>query len=232
VAAQSGVTAIAAGQYHTVALKSDGTVVAWGDNYYGQTNVPVAAQSGVTAIAAGGYHTVAIVGAAVAAPQITVQPQSQIASATSNVTFSVAATGSGLTYQWRKNGGDISGATSSTLTLNSVTRTAGGTYSVVVTSSGGSTTSSAATLRVIAPQQLQPPQRGVGGQFQLLFTDLDGGVGGDLSRFEVHHTTNFLGASTVWVTNSGTFTLSNGKILVDDTGSVGAPRRFYRVIEK
>ena len=54
-AAQSGVTAIATGDYHTVALKHDGSVVAWGDNGYdyGQTTVPVAAQSGVTAIAAG-----------------------------------------------------------------------------------------------------------------------------------------------------------------------------------
>jgi len=60
VAAQSGVTAIAAGGAHTVALKNDGSVVAWGYNYDGQTNVPVAAQSGVTAIAAGGAHTVAL----------------------------------------------------------------------------------------------------------------------------------------------------------------------------
>ncbi len=29
---------IAAGSDHTVALKSDGTVVAWGRNYYGQCN--------------------------------------------------------------------------------------------------------------------------------------------------------------------------------------------------
>jgi hypothetical protein len=35
-----------------VALKNDGTVVAWGDNVYGQTTVP-AGLSGVTAIAAG-----------------------------------------------------------------------------------------------------------------------------------------------------------------------------------
>ena len=55
----SGVVAIAAGDYHTVALKSNGTVVAWGDNYYGQRTVP-AGLSGVTAIAAGGHHTVAL----------------------------------------------------------------------------------------------------------------------------------------------------------------------------
>ena len=59
-AAQSGVTAIAAGVDHTVALKHAGSVLAWGFNGDGQTDVPVAAQSGVTAIAAGGYHSVAL----------------------------------------------------------------------------------------------------------------------------------------------------------------------------
>src|ERR1051325_11257603 len=59
VAAQSGVTAIAAGVFDTVALKN-GRVLAWGYNYDGQTNVPVAAQSGVTAIAAGVFDTVAL----------------------------------------------------------------------------------------------------------------------------------------------------------------------------
>jgi len=53
------VTAIAAGSYHTVAVKSDGTVVAWGDNSYGQTTVP-AGLSGVIAVAAGGAHTLAL----------------------------------------------------------------------------------------------------------------------------------------------------------------------------
>ena len=59
-AAQSGVTAIAAGYYHTVALKANGGVVAWGYNSSGQTTVPTAAQSGVMAITAGGSHTVAL----------------------------------------------------------------------------------------------------------------------------------------------------------------------------
>jgi hypothetical protein len=40
-------------------LKSDGTVVAWGDNSRGQTTVP-AGLTNVTAIAAGYYHTVAL----------------------------------------------------------------------------------------------------------------------------------------------------------------------------
>lgn len=53
-------TAIAAAAYHTVALKTDGGVVTWGDNTYGQTTVPVAARSEVTAIAAGWYHTAAL----------------------------------------------------------------------------------------------------------------------------------------------------------------------------
>ena len=53
----SKVVAIAAGRFHTVALKNDGTVVAWGRS--SQTNVP-AGLSGVVAIAAGRYHTIAL----------------------------------------------------------------------------------------------------------------------------------------------------------------------------
>jgi alpha-tubulin suppressor-like RCC1 family protein len=55
----TGFTAIAAGRVHTVALREDGAVVAWGDNTFGQTNVPEGL-SNVTAIAAGAFHTVAL----------------------------------------------------------------------------------------------------------------------------------------------------------------------------
>ena len=54
-----GVVAVAAGAAHSVALKNDGTVVAWGNSYRGRTSIPVGL-SEVTAIAAGALHTVAL----------------------------------------------------------------------------------------------------------------------------------------------------------------------------
>ena len=58
----SGITAIAAGQYYSLALKGDGTVVAWGCGILrleGACGVP-SDLSGVTRIAAGGSHALAL----------------------------------------------------------------------------------------------------------------------------------------------------------------------------
>ena len=55
----SNVVAIAGGTLHNLAIKNDGTVVAWGDNGAGQTNVP-AGLTNVVAIAAGSYHSLAL----------------------------------------------------------------------------------------------------------------------------------------------------------------------------
>ena len=55
----SGVTAIAAENNFSLALKDDGTVVGWGANYDGQISIP-AGLSGVTAIAAGNYFSLAL----------------------------------------------------------------------------------------------------------------------------------------------------------------------------
>ena len=50
---------MAAGAYHSLALKTDGTVVAWGNNDYGQTSIPLGL-SNVVAIAAGVDHSLAL----------------------------------------------------------------------------------------------------------------------------------------------------------------------------
>jgi len=66
------------------------------------------------------------------------------------VTLSVAANGtSPFNYQWKKNGVDINGATSSTYVIPSVQIQNAGNYTVVVSNAAGSTTSDVGTLTVI-----------------------------------------------------------------------------------
>ncbi|HEY6505062.1 MAG TPA: immunoglobulin domain-containing protein [Chitinophagaceae bacterium] len=81
---------------------------------------------------------------------INAQPASQAVCAGSNVTFSVTAVGSNLTFQWRKGGVNITGATSSSFTINAVVAGDAGNYDVVVTGSCGTQTSNAAALTVNA----------------------------------------------------------------------------------
>jgi hypothetical protein len=55
----TNVTAIAVGDYHCLALRKNGTVVAWGRSNEGQTNVP-ASCTNIMAIAVGSYHSLAL----------------------------------------------------------------------------------------------------------------------------------------------------------------------------
>lgn len=87
------------------------------------------------------------------APAITGQPSSQTVTAGSTATFSITATGTApLSYQWRKNGTAISGATGSSYqTPATTTADNGATFSVVVSNGSGSVTSNNATLTVQSP---------------------------------------------------------------------------------
>jgi hypothetical protein len=82
------------------------------------------------------------------APTISTQPESQHLALGTNATLSVTADGTGLSYQWQKDGTPITGATGSVLTLPNVSPKTMGFYRVTVSSSNGLTESAVATLTV------------------------------------------------------------------------------------
>jgi alpha-tubulin suppressor-like RCC1 family protein len=84
-------------------------------------------------------------------PAIAIQPSSQTAAYGSPVTFVVVASGApDLTFQWRKNGMDITGATASFYSITHVTAGDAGEYSVAITNPVASVKSANATL-VVSP---------------------------------------------------------------------------------
>ena len=152
----SNVTAIAAGAAHKLALLGNRSVVAWDQSSfgYGETNVP-SSLGNVSQIDAGLHYSVALYASGAGLPVITGHPASQATNIGQSVTFTVAASGAGLSYQWRRNGailangGNISGATSAALTLSGVQANDAGSYTVIVRNSVGSVLSSA-TLSIVA----------------------------------------------------------------------------------
>jgi ELWxxDGT repeat protein len=112
-----------------------------------------------SATAAGSYSvavTTSGCSATSAAYAVTVTPSTVISTQPSNLTvcqlnaanFSVTATGTGLTYQWRKNSVAIAGATNASYSIASTTPADAGSYDVVVTGTCGAVTSSAVVLTV------------------------------------------------------------------------------------
>ena len=93
-------------------------------------------------------------------PLITTSPVSQSAAVGSSVSLSVEAAGTApLSYQWRFNGTNLSGATSATLTLTNVQLTQAGNYSVLVANLFGATNSVPAALTIgLPPSVTQFPQ--------------------------------------------------------------------------
>jgi len=107
----TNMTAVAGGSYHSLALRSSGTLVAWGYNGYGQANVPARATN-VTAIAAGAYHSLALrADGSVVAWGYNGYGQTDVPPAATNVTsvaagtyHSLAARAGGMVLAWGYNG--------------------------------------------------------------------------------------------------------------------------------
>ena len=119
----------------TAAVTSSGSVTITSDD-------PLTPRSVVTVSGTGTATTLA--------PTITAQPVSQTVTAGPTVTFAVVAAGTApLSYQWRKNGVNIAGATAANYTTPvTTTSDSGSAFSVVVTNTAGTATSAVATLTV------------------------------------------------------------------------------------
>jgi glucose/arabinose dehydrogenase len=174
---------------------------------------------------------------AATAPSISSQPSNVTVAAGQSAGFSVTASGTApLTYQWQRNGVNISGANSPTYTLTTAGADNGAMFRAVVSNSAGSATSNAATLTVLANATptgtITAPANGAnyrGGQtftFSGTGTDPeDGTLPASAFTWQVDfhhddHTHPFL-APTSGIT-SGSFTIAN-------RGETSA-NVFYRVI--
>lgn len=163
------------------------------------------------------------------APNILTQPTNVTVNANQPASFTVGATGvPNPTYQWLKNGTNLSGQTSATLTIPNATGFDIGSYAVIVSNGSGSVTSSVVTLNVIPPTSgptLLTPQVQNDGAVQFTISGQPGSAG---FSYRVWTTTNL--ASTP-ITN--TWTLLTNDVFQStpttftDATATGSPQRFY-----
>jgi Immunoglobulin domain len=82
-----------------------------------------------------------------AVPVIVTQPVNQTVAGSASVTFTTVVSGYPVpSFQWQRNGVDISGATGSSYTIPNVALGDAGNYTVIVTNNFGSTASNPAVL--------------------------------------------------------------------------------------
>jgi hypothetical protein len=129
-------------------VKANGSGFAVSDLYEVQTGAATSTYLGSFGLSADGNLTFSTSpsffgGGSSTLPVITAPPVAQTVQPGANTTLSVTATGTGLTYQWLKDGVAIAGATSSTYTITSATAANAGNYSVTVTNAAKQSITSA-----------------------------------------------------------------------------------------
>ena len=125
----------------------------------------------------------------VAAPAITIQPANLTILELQPASFSVTATGKApLSYEWRRNGTPMAGATSATLTIPAtLAADHNAKYSVVVSNSAGSAASTVAVLTQELPMFLLGGQSNMVGStdrtlYKELLADLESGTDAEITK--------------------------------------------------
>ena len=175
-----------------------------------------------------------------ATPVISSQPVAATRTAGQSVTFSVTASatdGGTLSYQWLKDGANISSATSSSYTINPLATTDAGSLSVRVTNSASgraaaSTTSSAVALTVASALSIATPTTGLSGTANSAFSLVVAGSGGSgtLSYALTGTLVSGLSFATSTGTISGTPTVAGSSTVsvrvTDANGAIATTSNF------
>jgi alpha-tubulin suppressor-like RCC1 family protein len=134
----TGVSAISAAPQACYIIKRDRTLWSTGSNYRGRLGIPIVPSRAELAEITLGAPVV---------DDLSVPVGGNVGG---TAQFAVTATGVGeLTYQWRKNGSAIAGATGAGYFIGGVTAQDGGVYDVVVTGTRGSTVSNTVLFTVL-----------------------------------------------------------------------------------
>jgi sugar lactone lactonase YvrE len=196
---------------------------------FGQgTGIAIDAEGNIFFIDNGNLRIRAIrYGALLARPAIARQPASSRVTAGQKAILAVAATGfPAPSYQWKKNGVDIPGATDAVYVIASTQYSDAGSYTVVITNMMGSTTSDAAGLTVVTaptpPSILASPssqtgQVGSKAEFAVIANGIapltyqwQVSTNGGSSWRDLSDGGNYVGTSTVTLTVNGTVAGMNG----------------------
>ena len=159
-------------------------------------------------------------------PTIVTQPASQIFTAGYSATLSVVAANAfpPTLYQWRKNGANITGATSSAYTIGAVTTNDAASYTVAVSNSYGGLVSSAAVLTVyILPTiTTQPSSQTVAMEGSVTFSVVAGGFPTPGLYYWKKDGTNIAGATGTSYTIPNVSTNDAGSYTVEVHNVAGA----------
>ena len=139
-------TSVSAGGSHTLAVRSDGTVWAWGSNVSGQLGDGTRENRNVpTMIPASTFGSVEV-------PTITLHPSDQTVLTEERVVFQVEVSGTPpFRYQWQFNGVDIPGAAAASYVIEMANHSDEGRYRVMVSNDGGTVPSNEVALTVRSP---------------------------------------------------------------------------------
>ena len=214
----SNVVAIAAGEQHSFALRADGRVVAWGGaaNVLSQTNVP-ANLSNVVALASGAEMGLALVGSG--KPAVTLPAFHHVSAPGARAQLQVFAAGAGLTYQWQRDGVNLTGATNRLLQLSGDAYS--GVYRVVVSNAFGVTLSRASVVTAIPVFEMTEGTGRTPNGFQLRLVGLSG------RNYVILLASTNLSDWTPLHTNLPVF----GSLDYLDRASTNFAQRFYRATE-